>query len=179
MHSISPYKISGPTNACEELEAVLHWRGKHALAIKERNELRDKLVKEEQAYNRLIDHTNECEKFLDEASELLKEIVKSGQAYRECTDRGSETGQRIAAVSTYVAQFQPEPHPPELTDAEPIRDADWHMHPCTQGHWDVGAAGGIAHCYQCDEKIVAATTTEAFEQWNATHPSSAKPEVAP
>ena len=69
--------------------------------------------------------------------------------------------------------------PTALTDTEPMQDSDWHMHPCTQGHRDVGAAGGIAHCYQCGEKIVAATTTEAFEQWNATHPSSAKPEVEP
>jgi hypothetical protein len=44
------------------------------------------------------------------------------------------------------------------------------MNPCKQGHRDVGAAGGVAHCYQCDEKITAKTTKAAFEQWNATHP---------
>ena len=49
-------------------------------------------------------------------------------------------------------------------------DDDWHMNPCKQGHRDVGAAGGVAHCYQCDEKIEAATTQEAFERWNASHP---------
>jgi hypothetical protein len=53
---------------------------------------------------------------------------------------------------------------------EPDSDDDWRMNPCKQGHRDVGAAAGIAHCYQCDEKIEAATTQEAFERWNATHP---------
>lgn len=55
-------------------------------------------------------------------------------------------------------------------DAELTASDDWHMNPCKQGHRDVGAAGGIAHCYTCDEKIEAATTQEAFERWNATHP---------
>lgn len=57
---------------------------------------------------------------------------------------------------------------------------DWRMNPCKQGHRDVGAAGGSAHCYQCGEEIVAATTQIAFEQWNATHPAaSTEPEVKP
>lgn len=59
--------------------------------------------------------------------------------------------------------------------AEPEQDDDWHMNPCNQGHRDVGAAGGVAHCYVCDEKITAATTQEAFEQWNAVHPASVQP----
>lgn len=54
--------------------------------------------------------------------------------------------------------------------AEQEQDADWHMNPCKQGHRDVGAAGGVAACNQCDEKIEAPTTEEAFERWNATHP---------
>ncbi len=49
---------------------------------------------------------------------------------------------------------------------------DWRMNPCKQGHRDVGAAGGIAQCYQCGEKIKAETTQAAFEQWNATHPAA-------
>lgn len=53
---------------------------------------------------------------------------------------------------------------------EQEQDADWHMNPCKQGHCDVGAAGGVAACNPCDEKIEAATTQEAFERWNATHP---------
>ncbi|SED31285.1 hypothetical protein SAMN05216205_4880 [Pseudomonas mohnii] len=55
-------------------------------------------------------------------------------------------------------------------EEEPDSDDDWRMNPCKQGHRDVGAAGSVAHCYQCDEKIEAATTQEAFERWNATHP---------
>lgn len=57
-----------------------------------------------------------------------------------------------------------------FASAEPSKDDDWRMNPCKQGHRDVGAAGGVAHCYTCDEKIEAATTQEAFECWNATHP---------
>lgn len=55
---------------------------------------------------------------------------------------------------------------------EQEQDADWHMNPCKQGHRDVGAAGGVAACNQCDEKIEAATTHEAFKRWNATHPAA-------
>ncbi len=50
------------------------------------------------------------------------------------------------------------------------RKDDWHMNPCKQGHRDVGASGGTAECNECGEKIVAATTQAAFEQWNASHP---------
>ncbi|MFL1449257.1 hypothetical protein ACI77O_12750 [Pseudomonas tritici] len=53
-----------------------------------------------------------------------------------------------------------------------LSDADWHMNPCKLGHRDVGAAGGVAHCYKCDEQITAATTKLAFEKWNATHPAT-------
>ncbi len=60
---------------------------------------------------------------------------------------------------------------------EQEQDSEWRMNPCKQGHRDVGAAGGVAACNQCDEKIEAATTQEAFEQWNASHPPAA-PESA-
>lgn len=59
--------------------------------------------------------------------------------------------------------------------AEPEQDDDWHMNPCEQGHRDVGAAGGAAACNLCAERIEAATTQEAFEQWNAAHPASVQP----
>ena len=62
----------------------------------------------------------------------------------------------------------------ESAEAEPVDGDDWRMNPCKQGHRDVGAAGGVAHCYTCDEKITAATTLVAFELWNATHPTAAK-----
>lgn len=60
----------------------------------------------------------------------------------------------------------------EVDNPGQATDSDWHMNPCKRGRRDVGAAGGIAHCYQCDEKIEAATTQEAFERWNATHPAA-------
>ena len=68
----------------------------------------------------------------------------------------------------------------EATVSEPERDDDWHMNPCKQGHRDVGASGGVAHCYTCGEEITATTTQEAFEQWNATHAAvDAAPEAKP
>lgn len=121
----------------------------------------------QQAHFRLIEHTNETEQYLDKAAEVLVEIVQGGQAYRECTDKSSPTGMRVAAVIEYAAQFQPEPH---QTD-EDACDDNWVMKPCTKGHRDVGAAGGVAQCHQCGEKISAATTREAFEQWNTSHPA--------
>ncbi|WP_223538740.1 hypothetical protein [Pseudomonas sp. BF-R-12] len=68
----------------------------------------------------------------------------------------------------------------EAAVSEPERDDDWHMNPCKQGHRDVGASGGVAHCYTCGEEITATTTQEAFEQWNATHAAvDAAPEAKP
>lgn len=126
-------------------------------------------VESQQAYLRLIEHTNETEQYLDKAAELMGEIVQSGQAYRECTDKSSATGLRVAAVLEYVAQFQPEPHQPDVGEQD--SDDNWRMNPCQKGHLDVGASGCVAYCNQCDEAVSAATTQEAFERWNATHPA--------
>lgn len=149
------------------------WQASHhanyVSVANERDALHTQLTEQQSTYYRLNEHNNECEKLLDEASSLLGEIAKSGQVYRECTDKGSVTGQRIAAILASVAIFQPEPYQPECTDSELVKNDGWQMNPCRQGHRDVGAAGGVAHCYQCDEKIVASTTQEAFERWNATH----------
>ncbi len=38
----------------------------------------------------------------------------------------------------------------KAANADPAETADWHMNPCKQGHRDVGADGGVAHCYTCD-----------------------------
>lgn len=61
------------------------------------------------------------------------------------------------------------PEYPELDAA--LTEDNWRMNPCKQGHRDVGACGGKAFCHTCDETITAATTQEAFEQWNAEHPA--------
>lgn len=76
---------------------------------------------------------------------------------------------RAAIDQAMTAPAYP-PARPEYPEPEDPKDDDWHMNPCTQGHLDVGAAGGVAACNQCDEKIEAASTQEAFERWNATHP---------
>jgi hypothetical protein len=75
---------------------------------------------------------------------------------------------RAAIDQAMTAPAYP-PARPEYPEPESAKDDDWHMNPCKQGHRDVGAAGGVAACNQCDEKIKAATTQEAFERWNATH----------
>ncbi|WP_282352062.1 hypothetical protein [Pseudomonas sp. PS01303] len=76
---------------------------------------------------------------------------------------------RAAIDQAMTAPAYP-PARPEYPEPESAKDDDWHMNPCKQGHRDVGAAGGVAACNQCDEKIEAASTQEAFERWNATHP---------
>ncbi|MEO8644613.1 hypothetical protein [Pseudomonas sp.] len=152
------------------------WQASHhanyVSVANERDALHKQLAEQQSAYCRLNEHNHECEKLLDGASSLLGEIAKSGQLYRECTDKSSITGQRIAAILASVAVFQPETYKPEPADSELDKEGGWQMNPCKQGHLDVGAAGGVAHCYQCDEKIVASTTQEAFELWNTTHAST-------
>jgi hypothetical protein len=164
--------LCADTEACAAIDRL---QGAEAFARLLKSDLAKSataLAEERQAYFRLNEHNNECERQLDDASALLDDIALSGDAYRECTDKDSATGKRIAALSVYVSQFQPEA--PLDVDAVVVTSEreDWHMNPCTQGHRDVGAAGGVAHCYQCSESITAETTQEAFEQWNATHPTA-------
>ncbi|MBD1554254.1 hypothetical protein [Pseudomonas typographi] len=61
------------------------------------------------------------------------------------------------------------PEYPEIDAA--LGEDNWNMSPCKQGHRDVGVCQGKAFCHICDETIIAATTQEAFEQWNASHPA--------
>jgi hypothetical protein len=85
-----------------------------------------------------------------------------------------------AAIDQAMAAPAYPPARPEYPDNESAQNADWHMNPCNLGHRDVGASGGVAHCYTCGEEITAATTQEAFEQWNATHAAvDAAPEPKP
>lgn len=43
------------------------------------------------------------------------------------------------------------------------------LSPCSQGHTDVGAAGGIAHCYVCGEQQTGETTETACINWELAH----------
>lgn len=79
-----------------------------------------------------------------------------------------------AAIDQAMAAPAYPPARPEYPDDESADIDDWHMNPCNQGHRDVGSAGGVAHCYTCDEKITATTTQEAFELWNSSHPQAEK-----
>ncbi|MBL1311226.1 MULTISPECIES: hypothetical protein [unclassified Pseudomonas] len=45
--------MSKPIQTVEELDAVLHWRGKHALAIKERDALQQRLTAADERADRL------------------------------------------------------------------------------------------------------------------------------
>lgn len=96
-----------PTSSTVMFVRMLDYKALEAEVQKLRTEndaLRTQLDESHQAHHRLT------EQYLDDAAELLSEIVQSGQAYRECTDKSSATGQRVAAVRDYVAQFHPEPH---------------------------------------------------------------------
>ncbi|WP_421526343.1 hypothetical protein [Pseudomonas yamanorum] len=133
-------------SAAEELDAVLHWRNKHAVAIKERDQLqRDLTAADERA---------------DMATSLIQRIVANFDTEIEFHEDVEPNDLEHDQVLTEMREF-----------LSP-KDTEWRMHPCKNGHRDVGAAGGVAHCYTCDEKITAANTQEAFEQWNATHPAT-------
>ena len=149
---------------CDHCSETLHMISADRVAV-----MMNSQVEKDQAYYRLNEHNNETERYLDEAAELLGDIVRSGQAYRECTDKSSTTGLRVAAVIGYASQFRAKTNP--VSEVEVAGDENWRMNPCKLGHRDVGASGCVASCNLCDESITAATTQEAFEQWNATHPA--------
>ena len=140
-------KPAVPVTAAEELDAVLHWRGKHTQAIRERDALQLRL--------------NAADQRIDELAGLLRRCLMSVRE-QHCDQDEADFDLPTDLMAEIDAQLP--------ASTEPEQDDDWRMNPCKQGHRDVGAAGGVAHCYQCDEKIEAATTQEAFERWNATHP---------
>ena len=152
-------KPAAPVTAAEELNAVLHWRDKHTQAIKERDALQLRLNAAEQ---RIDDFAGgECEWHREADSGIWNSGCGETWSFHE--DGPEENGMNFChscGKSLVVAS----------DEEEPDSDHDWRMNPCKKGHRDVGAVGGVAHCYQCDEKIEAATTQEAFERWNASHP---------
>ena len=149
-------KPAAPVIAAEELNAVLHWRGKHAQAIKERDALQLRLNAAEQRIDELVSAVRSINRG------RCHEVFVPGDDEPQYRQR-KEWVDWVLSLCDEASTAQPEQHQPEPID-------DWHMNPCKQGHRDVGADGGVAHCYQCDEKIEAATTQEAFERCNATHP---------
>ena len=138
--------MSKPIQTVEELDAVLHWRRKHALAIKGRDSLQQRLTAADER--------------ADTATSLIQRIVANFDTEIECHEDVEPNDLEHDQVLTEMREF-----------LSP-KDTEWRMNPCKNGHRDIGAAGGVAHCYTCDEKITAASTQEAFEQWNATHPAT-------
>lgn len=96
----------------------------------------------------------------DTATSLIQRIVANFDTEIECHEDVEPNDLEHDQVLTEMREF-----------LSP-KDTEWRMNPCKKGHRDVGAAGGVAHCYTCDEKITAASTQDAFEQWNATHPAT-------
>lgn len=148
-------KPAEPVTAAEELDAVLHWRDKHTQAIRERDALQLRLNAADQRIDELVSAVRSINRG------RRHEVFVPGDDEPQYRQR-KEWVDWVLSLCDEAPTAQPEQHQPEPID-------DWHMNPCKQGHRDVGAAGGVAHCYRCDEKIEAATTQEAFERWNATH----------
>ena len=149
-------KTAEPVTAAEELDAVLHWRDKHTQAIRERDALQLRLNAADQRIDELVSAVRSINRG------RRHEVFVPGDDEPQYRQR-KEWVDWVLSLCDEASTAQPERHQPEPID-------DWHMNPCKKGHRDVGAAGGVAHCYQCDEKIEASTTQEAFERWNATHP---------
>ncbi|MBT9268053.1 hypothetical protein KKQ10_24565 [Pseudomonas sp. MG-9] len=105
---------------------------------------------------------NAADQRIDEQAGLLRRSVMAVRE-QQCEPGEADFDLPTELMADIDAQLS--------TSTEPEQDDDWHMNPCKQGHRDVGAAGGVAACNQCDEKIEAATTQEAFERWNAEHPA--------
>ncbi|CAI8806930.1 hypothetical protein EMIT0324P_11069 [Pseudomonas chlororaphis] len=117
---------------------------------------------------------------VDELEQLLtamtfgySSLVSAG--YDRITGLGGDCDSPQKMLSDFPAYAKSIAILKPATSAEPSAgpsDEVWLMNPCKQGHTDVGAAGGVASCYRCDEKIIAATTEEAFALWNASHPKT-------
>lgn len=79
-----------PVTAAEELEAVLHWRDKHAVAIKERDALQQRLTEEKTGASGIYQQLEICQKQREhlrrrltaaeqriaERDELLREVLE-------------------------------------------------------------------------------------------------------
>ena len=173
--------------AAEELDAVLHWRGKHAQAIRERDALQLRLNAADQRIDELERDKHRLDALESNCWDVRFDSSPNGDAgdsninievvghwmdkpFERVIGENYSENLRAAIDQAMTAPAYP-PARPEYPEPESIKDDDWHMNPCKQGHRDVGASGGVAACNHCDEKIEAATTQEAFERWNETHPA--------
>ena len=120
----------------------------------------ERCVAAERREKELQQRLTEADERADTATSLIQRIVANFDTEIECHEDVEPNDLEHDQVLTEMREF-----------LSP-KDADWRMNACKKGHRDVGAAGGVAHCYTCDEKITAANTQEAFEQWNATHPAT-------
>lgn len=181
----------------EELDAVLHWRGKHAQAIRERDALQE-LLNQREEQNHDLEQRRHAEQQACQAAErrgaelegLLRGAFETAAKWvdNRCDDYVNEHGASDPETGTVEFPGDGEEYVGELMEiAEGIRglanqsapaeqpapvaltDDNWHMNPCNKGHRDVGASSGVARCNLCGEKIIASTTQEAFELWNASH----------
>ncbi len=102
-----------------------------------------------------------------EAIDELRALLAAPACAHAWTDDGMFT-----LLCTKCGETEQDLNSPEDEPAAPVAGEEWRMNPCKQGHRDVGAAGGVASCYQCGEKITARTTEEAFALWNSSHPKA-------
>lgn len=82
--------MSKPIQTVEELDAVLHWRGKHAIAVRERDGLQVSLNTADQtiddlnaAVSRRTKRVRELEAQLAYAVDALNEVVKASAMYEK------------------------------------------------------------------------------------------------
>jgi hypothetical protein len=111
-----------------------------------------------------------------EVHELRAKLAEAQEVLRDCIEVGdldAETQWKAERVSKGRRLYVDDRALAICSEQQP--GDNWHMNPCKKGHRDVGACNGKAFCHQCDEMITAATTQEAFEQWNATHPAASTP----
>lgn len=115
----------------------------------------DRVTAENQALRQRL---TTADQRIDDATSLIRRMVANFDAdirfYKDVEPNDLEHDEVLADMRRFL----------ELADY-------WRRNPCKQGHGNVGAACGVAHCYTCDERITAATTQEALEQWNTTHPA--------
>lgn len=156
--------------------------GKHMEGLRyrdERDALRDEVGQVKGEYDRAVNKVDALQQRLTAADERADERDGTCEWIREedCGSWSSSCGitwtfqdDGPAENGMHFCHSCGKTLAVEETDSETEKDDDWRMNPCKQGHRDVGAAGGVAACNECDEKIEAPTTQEAFERWNATHP---------